>query len=274
MEAFLARASWLELIMATSAFFLASTAAGLLMGFGLERALPGRRIWSDPLPAGQLRHEAIGNVIFLMVTVGSFTLLLGSHALRFAEPGWVSGALTVLALNFGFQAYFYLLHRALHHPRLLRFHRWHHVSRVTTPLSGQSTSFGEAFGWMGGYVLLPLLLSWVMPLSAWGFAFYMFYNVTGNIVGHANVEVVPASGGLRYRSLFAGVFTYHALHHLRYTGNYGFASAWMDRALGTEWPDWMTLHARVDAGEPLTLSGAKRIMEGADAALLRTPPAG
>lgn len=274
MEEFLARASWLELLTATTAFFLATTAAGLVSGFALERALPARRIWSDPLPSGQLRHEAVGNVIFLLVTIGCFTLLLGSRALRFAEPGWVGGVLTFLALNFGFQAYFYVLHRSLHHPRLLRFHRWHHVSRVTTPLSGQSTSFGEAFGWMGGYVLLPLALSWVMPFSAWGFVVYMFYNVIGNIVGHANVEMVPSGGGLRQRSLFAGVMTYHALHHLRYTGNYGFACAWMDRWLGTEWPDWMTLHTRVDAGEPLTLAGAKRITDGADAELLRAPPAG
>lgn len=268
MDAFLARASWLELLLAMSAFFLVNTAVGLGAGFALERVLSTRRIWSDPLPAGQLRHEAIGNVIFLLVTIASFTLLLGSHAVRFAEPTWGNGALTFVVLNFAFQAYFYGLHRTLHHPRLLRFHRWHHVSRVTTPLSGQSTSLGEALGWMGGYALLPLALSWVMPFSATGFAVYMSYNVIGNIVGHANVEVVPAEKGLRQRSLFAGVFTYHALHHLRYTGNYGFASAWMDRALGTEWPDWMTLHARVAGGESLTLAATKRVTEGADAELL------
>jgi hypothetical protein len=39
----------------------------------------------------------------------------------------------------GFQAFYWTLHRAmLQH--LLFVHRWHHRSRVTTPLSGQSMS--------------------------------------------------------------------------------------------------------------------------------------
>lgn len=271
MRDFLEHASLPELLAATSGFFVVNTLIGLAFGFTLERAMPTRRIWSDALAPGQLRHELIGNVVFVIVSIVSATAALGAHVIRFGEPGTWSAVLTFLALNFGFQAYFYVLHRTLHHPRRLRFHRWHHVSRVTTPLSGQSTHLVEAIGWMGGYVLLPIALSLIAPISAPGLVAYMAYNVIGNIVGHANVEVVPVAPGLRTRSLLATVFTYHALHHLRYTGHFGFASTWMDRTLGTEWPDWMTLHARVDAGEALALAETRHVTEGADAALLAAP---
>lgn len=251
--------SWSALVAVVAAYFVALTAIGLVIGFALERAMPKLRIWSDPVPEGQLRHEAIGNVVFLAATVASFTLVLRSSLVRYGDDSAMRVGLTFLALYLGFQVHFYLLHRALHLPALVRFHRWHHVSRVTTPLSGQSTSLVEALGWMIGYVLMPVAFSRVAPISAEGWAWYMAFNVIGNIVGHANVEVVPRAPGLWYRSLLATVFTYHALHHLRWTGHYGFASTWMDRLLGTEWPDWMPLYEQVVDGHALELAKTRRV---------------
>lgn len=46
-------------------------------------------------------------------------------------------------------------------------------------------------------------------------------------------------------------FTYHALHHARWTGHYGLGMTALDRLLGSEWSDWPGLHARVVAGEPM-----------------------
>ncbi len=52
-------------------------------------------------------------------------------------------------------------------------------------------------------------------------------------------------------SLVSPPFLYHALHHARWTGHYGFASAGLDGLLGTEFPDWRALHDRILAGRPL-----------------------
>ena len=46
-------------------------------------------------------------------------------------------------------------------------------------------------------------------------------------------------------------WVYHSLHHARCKNHYSFASSFMDRLFGTEWPDWPELHGRVLAGEPL-----------------------
>lgn len=259
MIGWLARLSSGELACVVAIYFAGLTAIGLAIGFALERGMPKLHIWSDPIPEGQYQHEAIGNLVFLSAAIASFTLALRSDLVVYGDDSAVRIGATFVALYLGFQAHFYLLHRLLHTPALVRFHRWHHVSRVTTPLSGQSTSLVEALGWMIGYVLMPVAFSYVAPISAVGWAGYVAFNVIGNIVGHANVEVVPKAPGLWHRSLFATVFTYHALHHLRWAGHYGFGSTWMDRLLGTEWSDWMSLYEQVVDGRPLELAKTRRV---------------
>lgn len=232
-------------------FFLGLTAMALGYGFLLQRILPKRKVFDVPLAAGQHRFEALGNVVFLAVTTTTVTAALASGWGRFGG-GWGRGVATFFALLFGFQVYYYALHRAMHHRALVRFHRWHHRSHVTTPLTGQSVSFGEAVGWMGGYVGLPLLFSLAVPISFEGWAAYLAFNVLGNIVGHANVEPNPPAAGSRAATWLVNVFVYHALHHARWNGHYSFQAAMMDRLFGTEFADWPALFAKVGAGKPMT----------------------
>ncbi|HEY4221272.1 MAG TPA: sterol desaturase family protein, partial [Myxococcota bacterium] len=192
-----------------------------------------------------------GNVVFLTISIASVTAALAFGWARLGDESAVRFALTFVALFAGFQCFYYALHRAMHTPLLLPLHRWHHVSHVTTPMSGQSTSVGEALGWMLGYVALPIAMSLVCPISLWGWLAYLSFNVVGNIAGHANSEIVRPSRWLWWRSTTAGTFTYHALHHARYTGNYGFESTWADRLFRTEFRDWPTLHARIWHKQPL-----------------------
>ena len=122
---------------------------------------------------------------------------------------------------------------------------------MTTALSAQSTSVVEACGWMIGYVGLPFAMSLVVPISFWGWAAYMAFNVSGNIVGHANVELSSPASGTKAMSLFANPFVYHALHHARWTGHYSFQAAFMDRIFGTEWDDWPALFRKILRGQPM-----------------------
>jgi sterol desaturase/sphingolipid hydroxylase (fatty acid hydroxylase superfamily) len=233
------------------AFFGLLTAVSLATGFLAERKVQGRRIFSVPLAAGQLRFEATGNLVFLAITVATFTVALKSDVVRFGEPSLARDAGTFFSLMIGFQVFYYFLHRAMHTRALLWMHRWHHRSQVTTALSAQSMSAAEAVAWMLGYVGLPILLSLVAPIGFWGWAAYMAFNVTGNVVGHANVELGGAKAGSRTAALFANPWLYHALHHARWTGHYAFQAALMDRAFGTEFSDWPALFARVRQGRPL-----------------------
>ncbi len=269
MEPWLSELDAVNRVVWVAAFYVVCTLVGVGTGFGLERMLGNRRIWSEAVPPGQFAHELRGNLVFLAVVVLGSTAALEPSVIRFGTPSILRSVATFVALNFGFQLHFYVLHRLLHLPALVRFHRHHHVSILTTPLSGQSTSMVEALGWTLGYVGLPILFSRLEPIGFAGVVAYQAYNVIGNIVGHANVEVVPPAPGLRQRSLLATVFTYHALHHLRWNGHYGFASTWCDRLFGTEWPDWIPLYERVAAGRALALAETREVGRTAESA----PPA-
>lgn len=249
MTQWITAASWFELGLAVTAFFALNTLLQLAFGFWLERRLSP--IWALSLEPAQLRHEAIGNLVFVALTSASFTLALGSGAARYTDPSWLAGITTFMLLMFGFQCYYYFLHRLLHTRRWVHFHRWHHMSRVTTPLSAQSISWFETLGWAVGYCLLPLLISRVVPISIEGWAAYMFINVLGNVIGHANVELMPKVPNITHVAWAANPSVYHALHHARWQGHYGFQSAVMDRMFGTEFRDWPELHRRVSAREPL-----------------------
>jgi Delta7-sterol 5-desaturase len=238
------------LIAAVAGALLALTVLSSAIGFLLERSST-RPIFAVPLSPGQYRHELIGNAQFFVVAVACLSLVLDQRWARAGDESALRFAATFGALLVGFQAYYYGLHRALHHRRLVRFHRHHHESRVTTPLSGQSMSAVEAVGWMIGYAGLPVALSFVAPISLNGWLAYLAFNVVGNIVGHANAEVIAPTSWIKTRALGAAVFTYHALHHARWTGHYGFESSWCDRLFGSEWSDWPALHARVWSGAPL-----------------------
>jgi lathosterol oxidase len=234
-----------------AAFFVLLTIGNVLLGFAAERAMPKRKIFDVPLAKGQLGFELVGNVVFLAVTIVSFTAALASGAVRFGEDTWLRSAGTFFALMFGFQIFYYFLHRAMHARPLRWMHEWHHRSQVTTALSAQSMSVYEALAWMLGYVGLPIAMSLVAPIGFWGYVAYMVFNVSGNIVGHANVELGSPASGSRAASLFANPWIYHALHHARWTGHYSFQAALMDRLGGTEFSDWPALFERVRAGRPL-----------------------
>lgn len=240
-----------ELTLLVFGFFFVCTIVGTAAGFALEKALPQRKIFAVPLFEGQYRFELLGNVVFLAVLTAAFTAALARGVVRFGPPGALRSALTFAALVPGFQVYYWCLHRVMHTHSLVRFHRWHHRSQVTTPLTGQSMSFVEAIGWMGGYIGLPWLFSQVVPIGFWGWAGYMAFNVFGNVVGHANVEPTARPAATRTATLFANTFLFHALHHARWTGHYSFQAALMDRLCGTEWDDWPALYDRVASGHPL-----------------------
>jgi sterol desaturase/sphingolipid hydroxylase (fatty acid hydroxylase superfamily) len=232
-------------------FFAGLTLLATGLGFALERLLPRRKIFDVPLFPGQYRFELLGNAIFLAILTTTLTVSLRAGIVRLGPDSFARSGLSFLALMFGFQAYYWGLHRAMHTRALVRFHRWHHRSHVTTPLTGQSMSPVEACGWMVGYVGLPWAFSLLVPIGFWGWAGYLAFNVAGNVVGHSNVEPTLRTGASRAASTFLNPYVYHSLHHARWTGHYSFQAALMDRLMGTEWNDWRALYDRIVSGQPL-----------------------
>lgn len=243
--------SYPELVLLCAAVLGGLVAVATAAAFLIEARLGDtRRIFDVPRGEGQLRRELVGTLRFVGMGAFAFAWLLGSAPL--AEESAASIATTFFVCWAGFEVYYWGLHRAMHWRPLYRFHRYHHESRVTSPLTGYSMSTVESAGWLVGLVGVPWLLSLVTPISLGGLlAYHALYQVSGNIVGHVNVDFFPAALEKRLNSWISHPIVYHSLHHARFNNHYGFGSTFMDRLLGTEWSDWPELHARVISGEPL-----------------------
>lgn len=245
--------AWPVRLVALAAIFYGTAAALTLVGFAVEARLKRSRIFALPLAPGQRRRELGNAVVFLGLLTLAAGLLLGAGIVDWSGGGWGAGLGTFFACWFAFDVYYYAMHRALHTRALIRLHREHHLSHVTTPLTAFSTSVPECLGWIVGYALVPLTFTALgLAVHPIGFAAYLFYNFFGNVIGHLNCELIPAALATRAQTWTAHPIVYHSLHHARYTGHYSFCATFMDRLGGSEWRDWPDLHARVLAGDALT----------------------
>jgi lathosterol oxidase len=223
----------------------------LLTGAFAERMLgKSRRIYDVHVPRGQVAQETIGTLRFIALAVPAFAAMLW-YADR-TPNNWFHFGVTFAVCWGAFEVFYWGLHRALHTKALFRFHRYHHDSKVTTPMTGYSMSVVESLGWLVGLAVPPLLLAQFMPISVEGWMAYMAYHVSGNVVGHVNVEVLPRFLSKRSNSWMMHPVTYHSLHHARVLNHYGFSTTVMDRVMKTEWPDWSPLLERVCDGTPMT----------------------
>ncbi|MEM7435292.1 MAG: sterol desaturase family protein, partial [Myxococcota bacterium] len=241
-----------EVALSTTLFVVALTLFSIGAGIvqeALARKL-NRVIFDLPVPKGQRRHEAIGTgvfwIIFIPSSIGTWWWMLDFTA------GWQAEVVTFVVCLVEFQVFYYMMHRALHTKALYRFHKWHHRTHIMTPIAGLSMSPVEAIGWTVGILTPAVALSWFGALGAWGFLAYLLVHFYTNITGHANADFAPKGPA---KALNANSVTYHALHHARYTGHYGFISRYMDVIGGTQFPDWVRVRDRIMDGQPLTKMG-------------------
>ncbi|MFO0682357.1 MAG: sterol desaturase family protein [Sandaracinus sp.] len=229
-----------------------TTLFSIALGFTVERSAQraGRKVLDMPLRRGQLRHEAIGTLLFHLVFVPPFVYALHTGLIRFSS-GWLANLLGFAVAWYGFIVFYYFFHRAMHHRRLFWMHRWHHESVVTTPLSGFSMHPSEAAGWTLAMLVPAIVLSRFGLLGTAGWAFFFFVLWVGNIVGHANAELWPVRATRLTTLTISNPISYHSLHHARFDGHYGFVIATMDWLFGTEFPDWLAVQDRVRSGTPL-----------------------
>ena len=253
MGTFIESRSLAEALGVAAAFFVGLTAFSLAAGYGAQRFAhaQGRKVFDVPLKRGQTRREILGTVLFIALWVPAIALSFWAGLFRFGD-GWLREILTFVGSMLAFQAYYWLIHRAMHWQPLFFTHKWHHDSLVTTPLTGFSMSPFEAVGWIVGFIAPAAAASLFVPIGAWGYVGFLTFAWYGNIVGHANAELMPAITSTTWGSrLLSNPVTYHCLHHARFDRHYGFATAWMDALFGTQWDDWIAISKRVRSGEPM-----------------------
>lgn len=240
-------------------YILAAPLAWLVICVLLAPVLKSRKIRPDTPPWRQ-------HVIELLCSVRSVAVFSTISLLTFAmeEAGWLwgptlreNGGLAWIVASFiltvvAHDAYFYWVHRIIHHPRLFRtFHRRHHRSHNPTPFTAYSFDLGEA-ALMALFTVLWVLM---VPVAWPAFGLFMLHQIARNVIGHCGYELFPAAKDGKPLFDWMTTVTHHDMHHAYAGYNYGLYFTWWDRWMGTEHPQY---HAHFAA---VTSRGARRAAE-------------
>lgn len=236
-----------------------SIAVWAVLYLALGWALKGRKIWDRDAGwrqmltefAVSIRSIAIFSTIGLSIYVlNELSLLPLPHLAAQWGPAWFWVSLGAMIL--AHDAYFYWVHRWMHHPRRFRAtHRRHHLSHITTPFTAYSFDLAEA-GLMAVFVPVWLL---IFPTPLLATSLFMLHQIFRNTLLHAGYELMPARKDGRPLFDFLTTATHHNLHHAQAPYNFGLYFTFWDRWMGTENPQY---HARFAAAvrKPLLDRGA------------------
>lgn len=192
------------------------------------------KIYELPIKDPQVRRELKNSLHTPMhAIVLCFFLLTGF----FENRSGGSFVMTLLLTAVWAEIWHYASHRAFHLKSLHWIHAEHHKSRLSSPFTALSFSFSEKLIFDFGLVSMMALVDvFLMNLNFYGLATWFVLYLTVNSYGHANYEIRSPSF-MTLKGKFITSTVYHALHHSRYTGNYGLGTRFLDRWLSTEWED-------------------------------------
>jgi len=155
--------------------------------------------------------------------------------LEVAPYGWCYLPISLGLVLFLHDAYFYVIHRLMHHRWFfVKFHKIHHESRDPSPFASFSfhplESFLEA-------IVVPALAC-LVPLHWTVYLIFLLIMTISGVVNHLGFEIFPRNANRHWLLKWLINPTHHELHHLRVHGNYGLYFTWWDKIFKTESPQY------------------------------------
>ena len=212
----------------------------------LGDAQPFRRLHQQ-LKLMQVKREIgfsfLGSIIFALF--GTALLILWQNGYTriyttLSAADWLFIPLSTVAALLIHETYYYWLHRAMHHPKVLhRFHHIHHNSVFTSSFTSFSFHPAEA---ILQAIFLPLLVL-VLPMHVLVLVTLLVFMSISAVINHAGVEVFPAAAARSpFWKWFIGA-THHDVHHLKFRCNYGLYFTFWDVWMKTEDPGFSSRFA-------------------------------
>ena len=197
-----------------------------------------RIIQSKPLKVRQMwfefRYSMSTVCIFALVGWGITVAKRAGYTQIYNDPGeygWGWFLISIPLIILIHDAYFYWIHRFMHHPKLFKkIHLVHHRSTNPSPWAAYSFHPLEALLEAG---IFPLVV-FTLPASSWALFIFLIYMITRNVLGHLGIEFLP---GWFIRNKWINWHTsttHHDLHHKYFHYNYGLYFTWWDKWFGTE----------------------------------------
>jgi Delta7-sterol 5-desaturase len=127
-------------------------------------------------------------------------------------------------------AYFYWIHRLMHHPKIFRqVHLVHHKSTNPTPWTSYAFHPLEALLEAG---IIPLI-AFTIPVHPSALVLFLLFQFIINVYGHLGFEIYPKNFHKTIIGKWINTSVAHNMHHKYFKGNYGLYFLFWDRWLGT-----------------------------------------
>ena len=200
------------------------------------------KIYDLKIENAQVRRELKNS---LHTPTHAVLLLITISAGAFGGDGSVALISSVIVTFLIAEVWHFVSHRMMHTKTLHWIHAEHHKSRICSPFTAISFSFWEKIIFDLG-IIIPLVIldQTILPIDATGVLLWFAGYLIINSYSHANFEFRKWPYPRRLGKFMTST-TYHALHHSRYTGNYGLGTRFLDRAFKTEWEDYEGVFERV-----------------------------
>jgi sterol desaturase/sphingolipid hydroxylase (fatty acid hydroxylase superfamily) len=225
----------LTAVIAVRYLLVAGVAYGLIWKTG--RA-PRRQLNRDPPKPAAIRHELALSLFSSWIYAAPATLalvawnhggtLIYTDVGRYGVAWLVASGLIYLLIQ---DAYYYWLHRLMHHPALFRHtHAGHHRSRQPTPFASFAFDWAEA---AANAWVMPALV-FVIPIHPAVILTLLSVATLAAVLNHAGAEVLPnwLVRGPIGRWLISA--SHHSLHHSHYNANFGLYFRFWDKLMGTD----------------------------------------
>ncbi|MCU0425867.1 MAG: sterol desaturase family protein [Candidatus Kapabacteria bacterium] len=146
---------------------------------------------------------------------------------------WIGGVLLMLVIH---DAYFYFMHRAVHHKKLYPIvHKVHHLSYNPTPWAAFAFHPFEA---LTEFLIFPIV-AFTIPHTIGMIATWLGFMTLYNAYGHLGFELYPKGFSSHAVGKWINTSVNHNMHHKYATSNYGLYTLVWDRLFGT-------VHAKYD----------------------------
>lgn len=186
----------------------------------------------------EIGYSLLSVFIFWSVALSTLSPAIRPHTryyLEIADYGWAYFAFSILLMLIVHDAYFYWMHRVIHHPKLFKtFHKVHHQSTNPSPWAALSFQPTEAI--LEAAVIYLIVFSF--PVHRLAIMSWLILMMIYNVYGHLGYELYPKNFQRNWLGKWLNTSVNHNQHHKHLKGNYGLYFLWWDRLFGTLRPDY------------------------------------
>ncbi|MGE0622123.1 MAG: sterol desaturase family protein [Pseudomonadales bacterium] len=247
--------AWLAIFAILSARYLVIAGAAAVIWYGWRRRHAFSRKIQQRWPRFADYRREVGYSFLTFTIFAAIATLVLAGPLRpytqiysnVADHGWGYFAASLVAVLLLHDAYFYWVHRAMHHPSVYRWvHLTHHRSTNPTPLA--------AFAFHPLEAGVIVLIAFLFPVHPGVILLFVLIMTLDNVYGHLGWELYPKGFQRHPIGRWINTSVSHNQHHRHAAGNYGLYFLWWDRMCGTLRTDYDAAFDEVtsrDAAGPL-----------------------